>query len=212
MQCPPTPGPGVKRMNPNGFVAAASMTSQTSRPIRSHSSASWLTNAMFTFRKTFSRSLASSAASGEDSSMTLSLIRPSSAAARCVAAGVVAPTSRGTPFEALAGSPGLTRSGANARSKSWPALSPRALELLAERPGRRPGKGRRLEDDELAGAELLADRARRPTGRGPRSGSFERVIGVGTQTKMTSASARWRLRRLDDAEAGRRGRPGGDRP
>jgi hypothetical protein len=50
MQWPPTPGPGVKRMKPNGFVAAASMTSQTSRPIRSQSSASWLTSAMLTFR------------------------------------------------------------------------------------------------------------------------------------------------------------------
>ena len=98
MQCPPTPGPGVNRMNPNGFVAAASMTSQTSRPIRSHSSASWLTNAMLTLRKTFSRSFASSAASGDDSSTTWSLIVASSAAARCVASGVVAPTSRGTPL------------------------------------------------------------------------------------------------------------------
>ena len=74
MQWPPTPGPGVNRMNPNGFVAAASMTSQTSRPIRSHSSASWFTSAMLTLRKTFSRSFASSAASGDESSRTLSLI------------------------------------------------------------------------------------------------------------------------------------------
>jgi hypothetical protein len=73
-------------MNPNGFVAAASMTSQTSRPIRSQSSASWLTSAMLTFRKTFSSSFASSAASGEESSMTLSLMHRSSAAARFVAA------------------------------------------------------------------------------------------------------------------------------
>ena len=59
---------------PNGFVAAASMTSQTSTPIRSHSRASWLTSAMLTLRKTFSRSFASSAASGETSWMTRSLI------------------------------------------------------------------------------------------------------------------------------------------
>ena len=81
------PGPGVNFMNPNGFVAAALMTSQTSRPIRSHSSASWLTNAMLTLRKTFSRSFASSAASGEDSSTTWSLMLRRSAAARVVACG-----------------------------------------------------------------------------------------------------------------------------
>ena len=112
MQWPPTPGPGVKRMKPNGFVAAASMTSHTSRPIRSHSRASWLTNAMLTLRKTFSRSFASSAASGEDSSTTWSLMQRRSAAARVVAVGVMPPTRRGTLRAALAGSPGFTRSGA----------------------------------------------------------------------------------------------------
>ena len=35
MQWPPRPGPGLKRMKPNGFVAAASTTSQMSIPIRS---------------------------------------------------------------------------------------------------------------------------------------------------------------------------------
>ena len=88
MQWPPTPGPGVNFMNPNGLVAAASMTSQTSRSIRSHRSASWLTNAMFTLRKMFSRSLAISAASGEESSTTRSLILARSVAARFVASGV----------------------------------------------------------------------------------------------------------------------------
>ena len=53
-------------MNPNGFVAAASTTSQTSTPIRSHSCASSLTSAMFTERKMFSSSFTSSAASGEE--------------------------------------------------------------------------------------------------------------------------------------------------
>ena len=37
MQWPPSPGPGWKLMNPNGFVAAAPMTSQTSMRIRSQS-------------------------------------------------------------------------------------------------------------------------------------------------------------------------------
>ena len=31
-QWPPTPGPGLNDMNPNGFVAAASIAAQTSIP------------------------------------------------------------------------------------------------------------------------------------------------------------------------------------
>ena len=99
-------------MNPNGFVAAALITSQTSMPIRSQSRASWLTRAMFTFRKTFSSSFASSAASGDESSWTVVLIPRRSSAARAVPAGVRPPTSRGISRPALAGSPGLIRSGA----------------------------------------------------------------------------------------------------
>ena len=37
MQCPPSPGPGVNFMKPNGLVAAASMTSQTLTPSFSQS-------------------------------------------------------------------------------------------------------------------------------------------------------------------------------
>ena len=133
MQWPPTPGPGVNFMNPNGLVAAAPITSHTSRCMRSHRRASWFTKAMLMLRKTFSRSLAISAASGLDISTTSSLIRASSFAARCVPSAVVAPTRRGTPFDALAGSPGFTRSGAYARSKSVPACSP--LPSIASRNG-----------------------------------------------------------------------------
>ena len=114
MQWPPTPGPGVKRMNPNGLVAAASMTSQTSRPIRSHSSASWLTNAMLTLRNVFSSSLAISAASGDDSSID-AVVDVARAVPRraSVAAGVVPPTRRGTPAGArgVAGVHALGREG-----------------------------------------------------------------------------------------------------
>src|SRR5438874_13594056 len=42
----PISGPGSKRMNPNGFVPAASSTSQTSISMRSQSCASSLTSAM----------------------------------------------------------------------------------------------------------------------------------------------------------------------
>ncbi len=72
MQWPPSPGPGLKLMNPNGLVAAASITSQTSIPIRPQRRASSLTSAMLTERKMFSSSFVSSAASGEETSITWS--------------------------------------------------------------------------------------------------------------------------------------------
>ena len=66
MQWPPRPGPGLKLMKPNGLVAAASATSQTSMPMRSQSIAISFMSAMLTERKMFSSSLVSSAASGEE--------------------------------------------------------------------------------------------------------------------------------------------------
>jgi len=57
-------------MNPNGLVAAASMTSQTSRPSDRHSKASSLASPMLTARNVFSRSLAISAVSGEETVTT----------------------------------------------------------------------------------------------------------------------------------------------
>ena len=50
MQCPPSPGPGWKGVNPKGFVPAAAMTSQTSIPMRSKSIFSSFTSAMLTLR------------------------------------------------------------------------------------------------------------------------------------------------------------------
>ena len=73
MQWPPRPGPGLKRMYPKGFVAAASTTSQMSIPMRSQRTASSLTRAMLTERKMFSSSFVSSAASGLESSCTVSI-------------------------------------------------------------------------------------------------------------------------------------------
>ena len=66
-----------------------------------------------------------------------------------------------------------------------------SLELLAERAGRRARPCRRLEHDQLAGAERGADRARPRRAPAARSGSLRRAsIGVETQTKMASTSAR----------------------
>ncbi len=51
-------------MNPNGLLAAASMTSHTSTFMRSQSIASSFMRAMFTLRTMFSSSLVISATSG----------------------------------------------------------------------------------------------------------------------------------------------------
>ena len=76
MQWPPMPGPGVNFMKPNGFVAAASITSQTFTPSRSQMIAISFTSPMFTERKVFSSSLTSSAASGEETGTTVSMQVP----------------------------------------------------------------------------------------------------------------------------------------
>ena len=65
-QWPPTPGPGVNRMNPNGLVDAASIACQTSMPRSCENIAISLTSAMLTCRKVFSSSLASSASRGRE--------------------------------------------------------------------------------------------------------------------------------------------------
>ncbi len=54
MQWPPIPGPGENGMNPNGLVAAASMTSHTLTFRWWQIMASSLASAMLTLRKVFS--------------------------------------------------------------------------------------------------------------------------------------------------------------
>src|SRR3989337_3620066 len=95
MQCPPSPGPGRKRMNPKGLVLAASMTSHTSRPRRSHISTISLTMAMLTARKVFSSSLVISATSADETRTTLSIAPSYNAAATAVQAGVMPPMTLG---------------------------------------------------------------------------------------------------------------------
>ena len=59
-------------MNPNGFVAAAAITSQTSMSTSWHTIAISFTSAMFTCRNVFSKSFASSAARHDETGITLS--------------------------------------------------------------------------------------------------------------------------------------------
>ena len=124
MQWPPTPGPGVNFMKPNGFVAAASITSHTSTPSLSHTIAISLTSPMFTLRKVFSRIFTSSAASVDDTGTRCSIAGWYSAAATCRHAGVMPPTIFGVFRVFHLALPGSTRSGEKARKKSSPTLSP----------------------------------------------------------------------------------------
>src|ERR671936_233277 len=124
MQCPPRPGPGRKLMKPNGFVAAAPTTSQTSMPIRSQSCASSLTSAMFTERKMFSSSFVNSAASGVETSTIVSTARRYTSRARRVHSGVIPPTTFGVVFVVQSERPGSTRSGDIARWNPSPAFNP----------------------------------------------------------------------------------------
>ena len=63
-------------MKPKGFVFAASMTSQTLIPILSRTTFISLARAMFTARKMFSRILAASATSGDETGTTFSIAAP----------------------------------------------------------------------------------------------------------------------------------------
>ena len=124
MQWPPRPGPGLKGMNPNGFVAAAPTTSHTSIDMRSQSCASSFTRAMLTERKMFSSSFVSSAASGVETSTISSIARRYTSAARRVHSGVIPPSTFGVVFVVQSSRPGSTRSGDIARWKPSPAFRP----------------------------------------------------------------------------------------
>ena len=60
-------------MKPNGFVAAASITSQTSTPSLSQTIAISFTSPMFTLRNVFSSSFTSSAASVVETGTSVSI-------------------------------------------------------------------------------------------------------------------------------------------
>src|SRR5665213_3522871 len=129
MQCPPIPGPGVNFMNPNGLVAAASITSQTFTPSLSHTIAISLTRPMLTERNVFSSSLTSSAVSVDETGTMVSRQLWYRALATSVHAGVIPPTTFGVFLVCQNGLPGSTRSGLNARNTSVPILSPAASSL-----------------------------------------------------------------------------------
>src|SRR5579859_3140790 len=150
MQWPPRPGPGLKLMNPNGLVAAASTTSQTSIPIRSQSCASSFTSAMLTERKMFSSSFVSSAASGDETGWTVSTTPPYSSGATGALVRDPADDLRHRLRRPVLVSR-VDALGREGEVEVGAGLQPG--DLLQERlddVARRAGVGRRLEDDELA--------------------------------------------------------------
>src|SRR5690606_24510408 len=124
MQCPPRPGPGRNFMKPNGLVAAASITSQTSTPSLSQTIAISLTRPMLTLRKVFSSSFTSSAASVVVTGTSVSIAGWYMAQATLRQSAVMPPTTLGVFLVPYLGLPGSTRSGEKARKKSSPTLSP----------------------------------------------------------------------------------------
>ena len=124
MQCPPSPGPGWNFINPKGLVAAASITSHTSTPRRSHIKASSLTKPMLIMRKVFSSNLAISATSVEETGTTLSSAWLYQVEETSVHVSVIPPITLGVFLVVQSSRPGSTRSGENATKISSPTFRP----------------------------------------------------------------------------------------
>ena len=110
-QWPPTPGPGVNFMNPNGFVAAASTTFQMSMPSSLANMASSLISAMLTCRNVFSSSLAISASAGLPTGTVRSTSREKNASTAASDASSMPETTFGVLTNVCVGLPGSMRSG-----------------------------------------------------------------------------------------------------
>src|SRR5205809_6308202 len=116
-------------MNPNGFVLAASITSQTSMSILWHINAISLTNPMLTARKVFSSSLTISATRVELTGTTRETTAAYNATATSTLAGPTPPTTFGIVFVVNWVFPGSTGWGEEARKNAAAALSPVASRL-----------------------------------------------------------------------------------
>ena len=128
-----------------------------------------------------------------------------------VPVGVRPPTSRGTSRRWLAGSPGLTRSGAKARSKSRPATRPDAPAPGGTGPVVVPGKVVDWRTTSWPGRSVAGGRGSRPRSTAPRSGSLASLIGRRDADEDDVRGAELRLAGRDDTEARGRGRRAGGR-
>ena len=113
------------------------------------------------------------------------------AAARSVQRGVSPPTTFGVVRIVWSVRPGSTRSGENASAKSSPARRPDSSSS-----GTRCSRvvpGNEVDSSTMTWSRATTSAsARADDSSGPRSGSRLRVSGVGTQTRIASASCRSR--------------------
>ena len=156
-------------------------------PIRSASIAISLTSAMLTERKMFSSSLESSATSGVETRTTWSQTGAYTPTAASVHAGVSPPTTFGVVRSVKSVRPGSTRSGEKASAKSAPACRPDSSSSGTRCSRVVPGN---VVDSRMTvwPRRITPASEREADSSGPRSGSRLRVSGVGTQTRIASAS------------------------
>ncbi len=114
MQCPPTPMLGRNFIKPYGLVSAAESVSKVGMPRAFAICANSLTSAIFTWRKVFSKSLAASATSGDETSMISVAIVLYNSLAFFVASSVRPPIRRGVLVMSQLSLAGSTLSGADA--------------------------------------------------------------------------------------------------
>ena len=156
-------------MKPKGLVAAASITSQMSMPMRMPSIFSSFTSAIFTQRKMFSSSLVISAACVELTGTTLATICAYSDAAARPEGGFTPPTTFGICARPYCLLPGSSRSGENARKKSVPICSlsgpcatghfmPRFFQHRQHQFLGRAGIGGRFQHHQLPALQVWANR------------------------------------------------------
>src|SRR6185312_16123329 len=187
MQCPPSPGPGENFMNPNGFVAAASITSHTLTPNLSQITAISLTRPMLIMRNVFSSSLVSSAASGELTGTTSSMNSSYTCSPNFVQRSVMPPSTLGVFLVCQRPLPGSTRSGEKQRKKSSPTCSSRFSNVGSSTSRVVPGYVVDSSTTSWPGRSASATDSVAVT-TNDMSGSFVLPNGVGTQIEMTSHS------------------------
>src|SRR5215471_13444120 len=173
-------------MKPNGLVAAACTTSQTSTPSRSHINAISLASPMLTARNVFSSSFTISATCGELTGTMRSMADEYNAPASAVDSGSTPPTTFGTLCVLNIGLPGSTRSGENARKKSAPAFRPPASSSGLTNSSVVPGYVVDSRITSIPGRRYFATPSTADA-TNDMSGSFVLRSGVGTQMLMVSS-------------------------
>ena len=196
MQCPPMPGPGVNFMKPNGFVAAASITSQTSTPSLSQTIAISLTSADVDRAEGVLEQLHQLRRLGATTPARSCRCTPRRApCATSVHAGVMPPTTFGVFLVCHTGLPGIDALGAEreedvlADRAARPSCMQRHRAARAWCPdrscsrARRACPGARLARDGVGGGEHVAHVRIARLGERRRHGDGDRVAarrGVGS--------------------------------